>query len=83
MGLELVSDAWKAIKSTFDSTDIEASATSLVNFLIDEGFEPSEIKQVFKGDRHIKDALDYFLEPQSDQYFDDEDSEEYDDHYEE
>ncbi len=39
---------------------------SAVNYLIDENHSPAEIKQTFRGDKDIKEALSYFLESPSD-----------------
>lgn len=67
--LSIINDVWKLLKSNIDTSDVDAAAESLVNYLIEEDYSPSEIKQTFRGDKEIKSALDYFLEKPEDALF--------------
>lgn len=82
MSLATISELWNVIKPNLENSDIDPIAESVVNYLIDEGFSPAEIKQAFKSDRDIKEALEYFLEtPEDGLYLDEEeeDTEDYSD----
>jgi len=88
MSLVLVNEIWKLLRGSIDSGDIDSAAEMLVNYLVEEDYSPTEIKQAFRGDIDIKQALDYYLETpedglvearrdEDDVYFD----EDYDDPY--
>jgi hypothetical protein len=63
MSLALVSEVWKLLKPSLEAgTVADEAADTLVNYLIDEDYSPNEIKQAFRGDGFIKDALEFFLE---------------------
>ena len=66
MSLHLVNEIWKVLKPSIEAGDMNGAAETLVNYLVDEDYSPNEIKQVFRGDSDIKDALTYYLESPSD-----------------
>jgi hypothetical protein len=66
MSLHLVNEIWKVLKPSIEAGDMNGAAETLVNYLVDEDYSPNEIKQVFRGDSEIKDALTYYLESPSD-----------------
>ncbi len=83
MSLALVSEVWKLLKPSLEAgTVAEEAADTLVNYLIDEDYSPNEIKQAFRGDGFIKDALEFFLETPNEGFKLDEESEDpYEDDY--
>lgn len=82
MSLSLIKEIWKVVKPCIETGDVEGAADCLVNYLVDEDYSPSEIKQTFRGDAEIKEALDYFLEkPEDGLYVEDTDM--LDDYYDE
>ena len=66
MSLALIKDVWKLLKTCIEAGDTDGAAELLVNYLVDEDYSPSEIKQTFRGDAFIKEAVDYFLEKPED-----------------
>jgi hypothetical protein len=66
MSLQLVSDIWKVLVPSLEIGDVSGAADTLVGYLVDEAYSPTEIKQAFRDDYNIKNALSYFLETPSD-----------------
>ncbi len=66
MSLDQAYDIWKLLKPTIDVNEMGAASDLLINYLIDENHSPAEIKQAFRGDKDIKEALSYFLETPAD-----------------
>lgn len=81
MSIELASQLWNGLKSSIDNSDLPDAADFLVNTLIDNDFDPSEIKQEFKRDSIVMDALRYYTEnledEEEDEYDDQEDIDDY------
>jgi hypothetical protein len=94
MSLSLINEVWKLLKPSIEAGDTEGAAETLVNYLVEEEVATAhEIKASFRGDKDIKDAVDFYLEtPESglvheydddldeDDYYDDDDN--YNDDYE-
>jgi len=66
MSLAVVNEIWKLLRGSIDSGDIDSAAEMLVNYLVEEDYSPTEIKQAFRGDTDIKKVLDYYLETPED-----------------
>lgn len=66
MSLALVNEIWKLLKPSIEAGDTDGAADILVNYLIDEDYSPDEIKTAFRGDKTIKNALEFFLESPDD-----------------
>jgi hypothetical protein len=66
MSLTLIKDIWKVLKPCIETGDTEGAAELLVNYLVEEDYSPAEIKQMFRGDSAIKEAVDYYLEKPED-----------------
>lgn len=62
MSLTLISEAWEALRQHIQLADKSDAADSLVNLLIDHGYDVDEIKENFRGDKDIANALIYFSE---------------------
>jgi hypothetical protein len=87
MSLSLINEIWKLLKTSIEAGDTDGAAETLVNYLVEEDYSPAEIKQTFRGDKDIKDALDFFMETpddglyheqSDDDFFDDIDLDDYD-----
>ena len=85
MSIGLIGEVWKLLKSSIEAGDVDGAAETLVNYLVEEDYSALEIKNTFRGDKDIKDALDFYLEtPDSGVLFDqndDFDEEDYYDYY--
>lgn len=90
MSLTVINDIWNLVKPNIQTGDEDEAAEQLVNYLIDNDYDPKDIKKVFKGDSDIIEAVSYFLEHPGDEfekydeeedYYEDEEEEDYDDYY--
>ena len=75
MSLSLVSEVWDALRQHIQLADKVDAADTLVNPLIDSGYDADEIKENFRGDKEIANALSYFSQEEDVEYDDDEDYE--------
>lgn len=82
MSIGLIGEVWKLLRSSIEAGDVDGAAETLVNYLVEEDFSAHEIKNTFRGDKDIKDALDFYLETPEDglvhEYDDDDLDEDYD-----
>lgn len=83
MSLEIVKEVWDGLKPIIQLADQEEAAETLINLLIDNDFESSEIKEMFRRDKDVMAALDYFNAGDEPEYEEDEygDEEELDEDY--
>ena len=78
MSLSLVSEVWEALRQHIQLADKVDAADTLVNLLIDQGYDADEIKKNFRGDKEISNALSYFSQEEEEEEYEDYDEEEYD-----
>jgi hypothetical protein len=71
MNLNLVSEMWDILKPNIQVGDVNDAAESLVNYLVDNDYDPQEIKRTFKGDSSIQKAVGYFIESNNDSFEED------------
>jgi hypothetical protein len=64
MSLDFVVEVWDALRSHIDLNDRTDAADSLINLLIDNNYEPEDIKDVFSGEKEVLSALKDYLEQQ-------------------
>lgn len=90
MSLSVIAEFWSAIKPFFATSDRPEAAEILVNILVENDFDPKEIKKVFGKDGNIINALGihdeiFDDELEEDEYidydYDDEDDYDEDDDY--
>ena len=86
MSLHLINEIWKLLKPSIETGDTDNAAETLVTYLVEEEYSPAEIKQMFRGDKDIKDAVDFYLETPEDGLYHDRDEDEdylddFDDYY--
>ena len=62
MSLNFVSEVWDALRSHIDYGERKDAADSLINLLIDNNYEPEDIKESFRGDKELLTALKDYLE---------------------
>ena len=76
MSLNMVAEVWDVLRTHVDFNERKDAADSLINFLIDNNYEADDIKDAFRGDKEILNALkDYVAEHniEEDDYIDEED----------
>jgi hypothetical protein len=85
MSIGLIGEVWKLLKLSIEAGDVDGAAETLVNYLVEEDYSAHEIKNTFRGDKDIKDALDFYLETPEDglvhEYEDDLDEDDWNDDY--
>lgn len=62
MSLDFTSEVWEALRSHIDFNERAEAADTLVNLLIDNNYEPEDIKEAFRGDKEMLTALKDYLE---------------------
>jgi hypothetical protein len=72
---QLASEIWSELKRYINTVDRGEAADTLVAVLVDHDIDADDIRDAFKGDSEVKRALTSYLD-------DTEDSEEYDEEYE-
>ena len=85
MSITVIHEVWRALKTEIDETVLSDAAESLVDVLIQNDYEASDIKAEFRRDIHVMDALKAFMASQEDEeeddYEEEEDDEDYDDNW--
>ncbi len=85
MSITVIHEVWRALKSEIDETVLPDAAESLVDVLIQNDYEASDIKAEFRRDSHVMDAVKAFVasqEEEEEEYIDEEeDDEDYDDNW--
>ena len=81
MNLDLIAEVWDLLSSHIDLNERRDAADSFVNLLIDNDCEAEEIKESFRGNKEVLQALKYYVqqhdvEEDEDDY--DEDQDEWD-----
>lgn len=80
MSLDFIAEVYNVICDHIDMSERKYAADTLVNLLIDNNYEASEIKDAFRGQKEILTALkDYISTHENDEEID----EEYEDYDEE
>ena len=79
MSLDFVAEVWEAVISHVDLNDRAEAADTLVNLLIDNDYEASDIKEAFRKDKEVITALKEYtdqIEEEYEEYDDDTESDE-------
>jgi hypothetical protein len=73
MSITVIAEVWRVLKHEIDGSNLSDAAESLVNVLIENDYETAEIKEAFRRETEVVQALrDY-----NSQYEDEEEYEEY------
>jgi hypothetical protein len=82
MSLSFVTEVWDALRTHIDFNDRSDAADTLINLLIDNNYEASDIKDSFKNDKEVLKALKGYTDQHDaeeyEEYDEDEDQEEWD-----
>lgn len=79
MSLDFVAEVWEALSSHIDLNDKGDAADTLVNLLIDNDYEATDIKEAFRGDKEVIVALKEYTDQVEEEYEEYEDDAESDD----
>lgn len=77
--LDTIAEVWEVLRLHIDLNERKEAAETLVNYLMENNYEASDIKTEFRGDKDIAKALTYY----DDQTLQDEEEDDYDDDYDE
>lgn len=66
MSVQLAAEIWNLINDLIPYQDREQYADGLVNILLDQGFDITEIKDQFSNDTDVKSALKYYADEEAD-----------------
>lgn len=78
MPLDLANEVWSELKSYISTVDRSDAAETVVNILIENGYDSEDIREAFKGDSEIKRFLSAYMDDHQEDEEDEED-ENYDD----
>ena len=81
MSITVIHEVWRAIKSEIEEVNLPDAAESLVDVLIQNDYEASDIKAEFRKDSEVMDALKAFIASQEDEEDEYEEEEEEDEDY--
>jgi hypothetical protein len=77
MSITVIAEVWRALKFEIDASNLNDAAESLVNILIENDYETSDIKEAFRRESEVMDALrDYNLQYEDEEF--EEEEEEFD-----
>lgn len=62
MALDLAKEIWDELKRHISTMDREEATESLVNVMIDNGYDSTEIRDAFKGDSDVKRVLAAYMD---------------------
>jgi hypothetical protein len=61
MSIEVAAELWGELKRYVNTVDRDEAAESVVSVLIDNDYDADNIRDAFKGDSDIKQALSAYL----------------------
>jgi hypothetical protein len=70
MSLDIISSVWDALVTHIDLNERKYAADTLVDFLIDNDFQPNEILEHFQGDTEMTHAIKGWVDQYGDEDFD-------------
>ena len=81
MSLNFVAEVWDAIRSHIDFNERKDAADTLVNLLIENNYEADDIKDSFRGDKEILNALRDYVNEHETEYEDYDEEEDLDEEW--
>ena len=80
MSITVIHEVWRAIKGEIEEVNLPDAAESLVDVLIQNDYEASDIKAEFRRDSEVMDAVKAYIASQEDEEEEyEEEEEEYED----
>lgn len=81
MPIGTASETWEVLRDFIPVIDRADAAESLVTMLVESGFDNIDIKDTFRGDRDIKNALAAYIRDHEVEEYEDDDDDEDDNNY--
>ena len=86
MSITVIHEVWRAIKTEIEEVNLPDAAESLVDVLIQNDYEASDIKAEFRKDSEVMDAVKAYIASQEEdeeeyEEEEEEDDEDYDDNW--
>jgi hypothetical protein len=81
MSITVIAEVWRALKVEIDGANLTDAADSLINVLIDNDYETADIKEAFRRESEVMDALREYNSQYEEEEGYEEDAEEEDDDY--
>jgi hypothetical protein len=80
MSITVIAEVWRALKFEIDGSNLPDAAEALVNVLIENDFDTAEIKEAFRRETEVVQALrdhnsQFTEEEEYEEYEEDEDNE--------
>jgi hypothetical protein len=76
MSITVIAEVWRALKFEIDGSNLPDAAETLVNVLIENDFEPADIKEAFRRETEVMQALRDYNSQYEEEEFEEEDYEE-------
>ena len=80
MSITVIAEVWRALKFEIDGSNLPDAAETLVNVLIENDFEPADIKEAFRRETEVMQALRDYNSQYEEEEFEEEEYEEDEDH---
>jgi len=71
MSIEIVKEVWDALKPIVQLADRPEAAETLIDVLVDNDFDSAEIKEAFRRDQDVMDALKAFNDNEEESEYED------------
>ncbi len=83
MSITVIHEVWRAVKGEIDEANLPDAAESLVDVLIQNDYEASDIKAEFRRDSDVMDAVKAYMASQEEdeEEYEEEDYEDDEDEY--
>jgi hypothetical protein len=83
MSITVIHEVWRAVKTEIDEANLPDAAESLVDVLIQNDYEASDIKAEFRRDSDVMDAVKAYMASQEEdeEEYEEEDYEDDEDEY--
>jgi len=84
MSITVIAEVWRVLKHEIDETSLPDAAESLINILVDNDYEAADIKEAFRRETEVIQALrDYNSQFDEEEYEEEaeEEDEDFDDEW--
>jgi len=76
MSITVIAEVWRALKHEIDENNLPDAAESLINVLVDNDYDTAEIKESFRRETEVMQALRDYNSQYEEEEYEEEDYEE-------